>query len=166
MSKSDSALKGWTGKMIARFFNPQTGEISSHRLTNDGAEIISATPIAPPVGYRPPQESMFEIVRRQVADEMRRHAAEQADETDEDRLNYADYLVRDEDEDTPLSPHEVDRIGAQLDRELEVQRAARLYAHEQEQAGKKKPPSDAPKGSEDAVGDPPPDGPPPPKGTK
>lgn len=104
-------------KFIARFVDPSTGEVRSHRLNDRGEEIVSATPMAPPVGYKN-QPSMFDHVRHMVLREL---AARQVDAAPsaQELLDQATFLASDDDDGVPASPYEVDRLGALIDRERE-----------------------------------------------
>ncbi|UYD39222.1 MAG: hypothetical protein [Wigfec virus K19_160] len=129
--------------------NPETGEISlvpvygTHKLDENGAEVLDPTPIAPPVGYRR-QPSLAEQIREMVRSErLALEAAAMGAETFEES---EDFDVEDDydpstpfenDFDPPISEirEEVERVRqAQRERETGQAPVERQQSQEQGQA--------------------------------
>lgn len=109
-----------TRKFLRRFVDRVTGQLK-HHVGPDGREVMDPTPVAPPVGYNPQPsmvQQMYEM-RRAIAREV--VASQDAREASmEDLMAQVDFLAQDPDDDTVLTPYEVDRLGAFADRQREL----------------------------------------------
>lgn len=133
-------------KFIVRFLNTMTGKWKTHRLDRDGKEIVDPTPIAPPVGYNP-QPSMHERIRAMVVQEAARAVINRDSDPQEiphrELIEQVEYLADDPEDETPLTPYEVERLGALMDRRREQDQAAAMVAAEEaRRASLASPPAD------------------------
>lgn len=90
--------------MAKDVINPATGELL---LDSQGREIPDPTPMAPPVGYKK-QESLFDIVREQIRQQLRIAAEEAAVETEEDA---DDFDIGDDYDPEAPTEYDFDHIG-------------------------------------------------------
>lgn len=96
-------------------------------LTADGREIPNGTPMAPPIGYRPPDPLHLKIRQMIISEKLAREAAEAGMETFEE----ADDFDTGEDDLDPTSPYEEQFDPAGYD-----PGAARRFVEEQARAAR------------------------------